>query len=186
MRYIFVGYVVAEIAAFWAMVHFLGFAWAFLITILAAGVGYVVLAKRARSLGTDMRKAMRQEIAPGEPLTDTALFGVAALLTILPGVVSTVVGLLMLTRPARKALRPVVAATAARRATLMSQRMTVIDLGGGPAGGRGFGFGDPGYVDGTVDGTVVDSTTTVVDTTVRNPDGTVRLDIPELPPHRDH
>ncbi|EGD56215.1 FxsA family protein [Gordonia neofelifaecis] len=177
MRYVFVGYLVAEIAAFWAMVHFLGFAWAFLITVLAAGVGYIVLARRARDLGTDMRKAMRNEIAPGEPLTDSALFGVAATLTIVPGIVSTLVGLLMLTRPARKLLRPVVTALAARRATLMADRMTVIDFGGRPAGGRGFGFGTHDYVDGTVEGVVVD-------TTVRNPDGTVHVDVPALPrPH---
>ncbi|ALG84859.1 FxsA family protein [Gordonia phthalatica] len=174
MRYIFVGYVVAEVAAFWAMTALLGFGWAFLITLLATGVGYAMLGRRARNLGTDVRKAMRQEIAPGKPLTDSALFGVAALLTVLPGVVSTVVGLLLMTRPARTALRPVVAATAARRATRMTEQLTVVDLGGGPAGGRGFGFGHHDYIDGSVDADIVD-------TTVRNPDGSVYVDIPQLP-----
>ncbi|WFN94741.1 FxsA family protein [Gordonia sihwensis] len=177
MRYLFVGYVIAEIAAFWAMAHFLGFAWAFLITVLAAGVGFAVLGRRARTLGTDMRKAMRNEIGAGRPITDSALFAVTATLMILPGIVSTIVGLLLMTPPARRLLRPVVAATAARRATAMAGRMTVIDLGGRPAGGRGFGFGGHGYVDGTVEGVVVD-------TTVRNPDGSVHADAPSLPPTR--
>ncbi|WP_233500076.1 FxsA family protein [Gordonia sp. YC-JH1] len=132
MRYLFVGYVIAEIAAFWAMAHFLGFAWAFLITVLAAGVGFAVLGRRARTLGTDMRKAMRNEIGAGRPITDSALFAVTATLMILPGIVSTIVGLLLMTPPARRLLRPVVAATAARRATAMAGRMTVIDLGAGP------------------------------------------------------
>lgn len=176
MRYIFVGYVVAEIAAFWAMFHFLGFGWALLITLAATGLGYVMLARRARHLGTDVRKAMRQEIAPGKPLTDSALFGVAAMLTILPGVVSTVVGLILMARPVRKLLSPVVAATATRRATLMADQLTVVNIGGRPAGGRGFGFGfgEHEYIDGTVDGVVVD-------TTVRNPDGSVFVDLPKLP-----
>ncbi|MBM7369379.1 FxsA family protein [Gordonia hydrophobica] len=174
MRYIFVGYVVAEVAVFWTMAHFLGFAWAFLITMLATGIGYAVLGRRARTVGADIRRAMRQEVAPGKPLTDSALFGVAALLTILPGVVSTVVGLLLMTGPARRLLRPVVAATAARRASRIAEQMTVVTIDGQPIGGRGFGFGRHAYVDGTVD---VD----VVDTTVRNPDGSVYVEVPQLP-----
>lgn len=174
MRYIFVGYVVIEVAAFWAMTSFLGFPWALLITLLATGVGYAMLGRRARRLGTDIRKAMRQEVAPGKPLTDSALFGVAALLTILPGAVSTLVGLLLMTRPARTLLRPIVVTAAARRATLMTEQMAVVDIGGRPAGGRGFGFGQHDYIDGTVDADVVD-------TTVRRPDGSIYVDVPQLP-----
>lgn len=179
MRYIFLGYVVAEIAAFWAMAHFLGFAWAFLITIAATGIGYAVLGARARSLGTDIRRAVRREATPGAALTDSALFGVAAVLTILPGIVSTIVGLLLMTRPFRVLMRPAVAAVAARRATLMAERVSVINVGGMPAGFGAYGD-DPyarsghGYVDGTVEGDVVDMT-------VRNPDGTVHVDQTALP-----
>lgn len=175
MRYIFVAYVVAEVAAFWAMVHFLGFTWALVITLLATGIGYAMLGRRARALGTDVRRAMHQEIAPGRPLTDSALFGVAALLTILPGAVSTIVGLVLMTRPVRTALAPVITAEAARRAALMSEQLTVVDLGTGPVGGRGFGFGRHEYVDGTVNADIVD-------TTVRNPDGSIHVDTPRLPP----
>lgn len=54
------------------------------------------------------------------------------MLTILPGVVSTAVGLILMARPVRKILRPVVTATAARRATAMAGQMSVINVGGRP------------------------------------------------------
>ncbi|WP_026917952.1 FxsA family protein [Gordonia shandongensis] len=179
MRFIFVAYVVAEIAAFWAMAHFLSVGWALLITVAAAGIGYAVLGARARGLGTDVRRAIRRETAPGGALTDSALFAVAAILTILPGVVSTAVGLLLMTPPLRAVLRPLVAAAAARRASILSTPMTTVTTG--RFRGTDFRAGDfrnRGFTDGVVDGDVVD-------TTVRNPDGSVHVDQPSLPEPRD-
>ncbi|WP_132994285.1 FxsA family protein [Gordonia zhaorongruii] len=176
IRLLLAAYVIVEVAAFWALAHFLGFGWALLITLGAAALGYALLGRRARGLTSDLRKASRQEVGAGRPLTDTALFAGAALFTILPGVVSTIVGLIIMTPAARRALRPVIAASAAKRATLL--------VGGGPvAGGSGrrFGATGGGTVDGTVEGDVVDETSDVEDITERNPDGTVRVERPSLP-----
>ena len=54
LKYAALAYVVVEIAAFWAMTHFLGFGWALLITLGAAVVGYAVLGRRARGLLGDL------------------------------------------------------------------------------------------------------------------------------------
>ncbi|MFT4087966.1 MAG: FxsA family protein [Gordonia sp. (in: high G+C Gram-positive bacteria)] len=168
------GYLIVEIAAFAAMVHFLGWGWAFLITVAATAVGFAVLGRRARQIVDGARQAMRNEESPVKTLSDSALFAVAAILTILPGVVSTVLGLILMAAPVRRVLRPVVTAAAARRVTRFAERVTLI----------GTPYGGASYIDGAVvDGGTV--TPTVVDTTVRNPDGSVYTEIPALPaPYR--
>ncbi|MCF8587884.1 FxsA family protein [Gordonia liuliyuniae] len=169
IRLAIVAYLVVEIAAFWALTHFLNFGWALLITVGAAAVGFAVLGRRARTLTADLRRAARREPTDARPAGDSVLFAGAALFTVLPGVVSTVVGLLLMTPPARKILRPAVEAGMMRRASIL-----VAGVPGGRApGGR--------YVDGTVEGSVVDETSDVVDVTARRPDGSVYIDLPGLP-----
>lgn len=172
IRLAIVAYLVVEIAAFWALTHFLGFGWALLITIGAAAVGFAVLGRRARTLTADLRSAARREPTDARPAGDGVLFAGAALFTILPGVVSTVVGLILMTPPARKVLSPAVEAGMMRRASVLVTGRQ------GPLGGR---RGGARYVDGTVEGSVIDETSDVVDVTKRRPDGTVHIDVPGLP-----
>lgn len=168
-RAIFAGYLVVEIAAFWAMVHFLGWAWAILITIAAAAIGFAVLGKRAREIFTQVRKPEAIAAAPGQALTDSALFAGAAALTIAPGVVSTLGGLILLSPPVRTRLQPVVTAAASRRASLIAERVTVI------------GMTPKGYVNGSVVGEGRTTDSVIFETTVRNPDGTIVDELPALP-----
>lgn len=176
IRLAIVAYLVVEIAAFWALTHFLGFGWALLITIGAAAVGFAVLGRRARTLTADLRRATRREPTDARPAGEGVLFAGAALFTILPGVVSTVVGLILMTPPARRVLRPAVEAGMIRRASRLVSGVRASGLGDSR---RGF----PGdrYVDGTVEGSVVDETSDVVDVTKRRPDGSVYTDVPGLP-----
>ncbi|GEE02885.1 membrane protein FxsA [Gordonia spumicola] len=167
IRLLLAGYLVVEIAAFAALTYFLGFGWALLITLGAAAIGFAVLGRRARGLVSDLRRASRREPTDGEPASDTALFAGAAVFTILPGVVSTIVGLALMTRPVRSALHPVIDRGIARRTSLIMAGVP------GGVGGR--------YVDGTVEGDVIDQTSDVVDLTPRRPDGTVYVDLPSLP-----
>lgn len=197
-RWVFLGYLVVEIAAFWAMVHFLGWGWAILITVAAAAVGVAVLGRRAReiftrasgpvsTLETAPRRRNSLDSSPLGTVSDSALFAGATVLTILPGIVSTVGGLILLAPPVRNRLRPVVAAKAAQRANLVAERVTLIGTGprASAAGTNIYGTNTYGA---TVDGSVVDSTvveSTVVDVTVRNPDGSIHVNQDELPPVRD-
>ncbi|MFC0315508.1 FxsA family protein [Gordonia phosphorivorans] len=168
--WIFLGYLAVEIAALWAMVHFLGWGWAIVITVAASAVGVAVLGRRFREIFTAARQSRTDQASVGGALTDSALFAGAAALTIVPGVVSTLLGLILLAGPVRRRLRPVVTAAATRRATLLAERVTIV----GMTGSRGY-----------VDGEVVDdgrAEGVVVDTTIRNPDGTIYVDVPPLPP----
>ena len=188
-RWIFAGYLAVEIAAFWAMVHFLGWGWAIVITVAAAAVGFAVLGRRAREIfsAAGRRNVLDDGGGPMGAISDSALFAGATALTIAPGVVSTLGGLILLAPPVRDRLRPLVAAKATQRATLVAERVTLIGTPGG--GYRGGATVDGSVIDSTVvDSTVIDSTVVesiVVDTTVRNADGSVRVELPELPPVPD-
>ena len=154
-------YAAIEIAVFVLMVKFLGVGWAVLITIAAAVAGIVLLRQQGRKVFAELRRASRNEVDARSPLTDTALLAASSLLMVIPGVVSTLVGIILLAPPVRTALRPAVTALGARRMAASMDR----------AGLYATGFVGGRVVDGTVsDGTVVD--TTVVDTTVVDVPGT--------------
>ncbi|WP_448223598.1 FxsA family protein [Gordonia iterans] len=168
-RWIFVGYLAVEIAAFWAMVHFLGWAWAFVITIAAAAVGFAVLGRRARDIFAGARSPGADRSSPRQAFTDSALFAGASVLTVLPGVVSTVIGLILLSRPVRRRLEPVVAAAATRKVSALADRITVV------------GMTPNGYVDGTVVAEGRAEGSVIVETTIRNPDGSIFSEQAALP-----
>ncbi|MFT3662397.1 MAG: FxsA family protein [Gordonia sp. (in: high G+C Gram-positive bacteria)] len=169
-RWVFVGYVAVEIAAFWAMAHFFGWGWAILLTVAAMAVGVAVLGNRAREIVAGARSMGPDRSTPGQAFTDSALFAGASILTILPGVVGTVVGLALLSRPVRRRMEPVVTAAATRKVQSLADRVSVI------------GMAPNGYVDGTVVREEKAEGSVIVETTVRNPDGTIHVDRPALPP----
>jgi UPF0716 protein FxsA len=115
IRWVLLLYVVAEIAAFAGLAHWLGVGWALLITLLAGAAGYAFLAVRGNRVIRDLGKAARNEIRPTQPLPDTALLGFSTVLVILPGIVTTALGVLLMAPPVRAAARPVVTAFGARR-----------------------------------------------------------------------
>ena len=182
VRWIIAGYLVVEIAAFWALVHFLGFGWALLITLAASALGFAVLGRRVREFAAPVRNRAAGPDPAGESpvaaFSDSALLAVTGILTVLPGIVTTVLGLILTASPVRRRLRPVVAAGAARKATLLAEKITVVRMA------------PHGHVDGSVvDGSIVDEgrvRSDIVDTTVRNPDGSSYQDIPALPEGSPH
>ncbi|MGB3604463.1 FxsA family protein [Gordonia sp. (in: high G+C Gram-positive bacteria)] len=190
MMYIFLGYVAVEIAAFWAMVHFFGFLWALFITIAVMGVGYLVLGNRIRSLGDNWRTAKTAPTVPDSPIGNAALYAMAGTLTIVPGAVSSIIGLLLMAKPVRKLAGPVADAVAMRRFVSMSQRAGILgpnifQSGGSGSRGRRFSYGS-GYIDGSVEDVVDAPASTVDDITVRNADGTVYIDLPEIDARHPH
>ncbi|QKT07355.1 FxsA family protein [Gordonia sp. X0973] len=115
IRWIILLYVVLEIAAFAGLTAWLGFGWALLITLGAAVGGYAFLVARGRRVVADLGRAARNEIRPTEPLPDTALLGLSSVLVILPGIVTTVLGVVLMAGPVRRVARPVVTAFGAKR-----------------------------------------------------------------------
>ncbi len=148
-------YFAIEIGAFVAMGYFLGYAWAILVTLFAAFFGFLLLQRSGRKVFAELRRASRNEVDPRDPLIDTALLAASSLLLVVPGIVSTIVGVIMLAPPVRKLLRPAVVAVGAKRFTASMTRAGL--------------YTTRGFVAGTViDGTVVD----VEGTAVRTPDQT--------------
>ncbi|MEO9330102.1 FxsA family protein [Gordonia aurantiaca] len=140
----FAVYALLEIAAFVAMAMTLGFAWAVLITIGAGVLGFLTLRRQGRKVIGELRRAANNEVDPRTPLADTAVVAASTLLLVIPGVVSTVVGMLMLFPPTRRVLRPLVIALGARRVASAMDRAGLYATGA---------FRDSRV---TVDGTVID------------------------------
>ncbi|MFW0790681.1 FxsA family protein [Gordonia sp. CPCC 205333] len=149
-RLLFLAYLVVEIGVFVGLSVWLNFGWALLIAVVAGGAGLILLARRGRAVFGDLARASRNEIAPDRPLTDTALLAVSTMLLIVPGIVTSILGLLLLAKPVRRLLAPAVAAFGARKFASAVDRAGL-------------------YATGVMPGTVVDGTvfveSTVVDST---------------------
>ncbi|MGW0182461.1 FxsA family protein [Nocardia sp. NPDC003345] len=128
----FLVYLVVEIAAFAAAVAWLGALPAILLLIASSAAGMLLLGSQWRRVAEQFRGVTRGEVAPGAAVADGALVGLGSALMFVPGLVTSVLGLLMLLPPTRALLRPLVAALAARRvATLTAaarhRGVTVVD-----------------------------------------------------------
>ncbi len=128
----FIVYLVVEIAVFAAAVSWLGAVPAILLLIASSAAGMLLLGSQWRRVGEQFRRASRAEITPGAAVADGALVALGSVLMFVPGLVTSVVGLLMLLPPTRALFRPLLAALAARRvakiaAAMPRQSVTVVD-----------------------------------------------------------
>ncbi|MEU4315648.1 FxsA family protein [Nocardia sp. NPDC024068] len=128
----FLVYLVVEIAAFAAAVAWLGAVPAILLLIASSAAGMLLLGSQWRRVAEQFRGVSRGEVTPGSAVADGALVVLGSALMFVPGLVTSVVGLLMLLPPTRALIRPVVSALAARRvATLTAaarhRGVTVVD-----------------------------------------------------------
>lgn len=128
----FIVYLVVEIATFAAVVSWLGAVPAILLLVASSAAGMLLLGSQWRRVGEQFRRAARAEITPGTAVADGALVVLGSVLMFVPGLVTSVVGLLMLLPPTRALFRPVLAGLAARRvagiaATMPRQGVTVVD-----------------------------------------------------------
>jgi len=130
----FLLYAAVEIAAVVVLASTVGLGWTLLL-VLATFVAGIALA------GSQVKRQIRLfrggGTAPQVALTDGALIATGTALVVIPGIVTTGLGLLLLLPPTRAAARPLVALLAAKRVPLIVT-------------------GRRGYVDGEVDGEVVD------------------------------
>lgn len=170
----FLTYLVVEIAAFAGLVKWLGFGWAVLALIAATAIGVLMLRRTAAGVLRDLSEAMDGQRSAGPALMDTAILAASVFLLAVPGVVSTVLGLLLLVKPVRAVVRPVAAYVGAKRISKFVEESGLVTvLAGQP---RGFGT--------VVDGDVTDGGVVVGDATdVRAPGGAgPRPGYRELPP----
>lgn len=129
----FLLYVVAEIAVLAWLGSTVGALTTVLIFLAVSVAGYLVLAAQGRralhNLGRLRDGRAPLSANPDRVLTDGALVGAGAALVLIPGIVSTVFGIVLLL-PTRAAARPLVRMLVARRARttgFTAQRLVVVD-----------------------------------------------------------
>lgn len=108
---LFLVYVLVELAVVVALVSTIGFGWTFLLVVGTFAVGLAVFGSQVKRQLQRLRGGLG---SPQGAVSDSALVALGGVLTVVPGLVTSVLGLLLLLPPTRAAARPVVAAVAAR------------------------------------------------------------------------
>lgn len=113
-------YLLAELAALVAVASWLGFFPTLLLLIAGGVVGMALVRREGVRAGLALADAVRARRAPHAEVTDSALIGLAGLLILLPGVLSDVLGLLLVLPFTRALVRNRLVARAERRAPGLS------------------------------------------------------------------
>lgn len=168
-------YLLVELAAVIGLVYTIGFGWTVLLLLGTFALGIALAGSQMTRQLARLRAGLS---GPQGAATDGVLIALGTILTLVPGLVSSVLGLLLLIPPTRAMARPAVAAVAARGLARMP--MVVTTTGGAGRVPRG------DYIDGEVidvtDVTDVDGEVIVPD--VHRPDANrdvVDVDPPGLP-----
>ena len=135
----FLIYVVVELAAVVALAWTIGIGWTALLLLATFAIGLVLAGSQVKRHIRRLRNGFDN---PQGALTDSALIGLGTLLVVIPGLVTSALGLLLLSPPTRAAARPVLSLLVARRVPL---------IGAAAASSRrsdAAGHGD--YIDGEV------------------------------------
>ncbi|MGD1171331.1 FxsA family protein [Mycobacterium seoulense] len=153
---LFLIYAVVELAAVIALVSTIGWGWTLLALVGSFVLGWVLLVPMTGSHLLRQIGRLRSGLAESRAaVRDGTLVTLGALLVLIPGPLTTVLGLLLLVRPVRSAVGPALAALAMRG---LRQRMPLLaetTLFGAGVRHRGTVGGD-GNLDGYIEGEVVD------------------------------
>jgi UPF0716 protein FxsA len=143
-------YVVVELVAAAALFWAVGPGWAVAVLLATLLLGLLLVGSQFRRQVAALRTARGN---PEGAVADGLLVGLGGALMLIPGLVSSALGALMLLPPTRSAVRPIAAAMLTRGVT---RRMGAMNLGSVFPGGARGGFIDGEVVDGAVVGQVVD------------------------------
>jgi len=150
---LFLFYVVVELAVVVSLASTIGLGWTLLVLLVAFAAGLALAGSQLKGQLTRLRSGLNAD--QSRLATDSALVGLGTLLVVVPGLVSTAAGLLLLLPPGRAAARPVLTAMAARGIGRRFPPITVTTVGSDRYGHRQ----RPDYIDGEViDGEVLDVT----------------------------
>ncbi|GGC56919.1 FxsA family protein [Hoyosella rhizosphaerae] len=104
----FLTYVVVEIATIVVLVKTVGLLWTLAIVVASFVLGLVLFASQSRTALRQLAAAVQGVGSPANAVADTALVALAGLLLAIPGVATSVLGLLVLFPPTRKIMRPAI------------------------------------------------------------------------------
>ena len=153
---LFLVYVLVELAVVVGLASTIGFGWTVLLLVGTFAVG---LALAGSQLRRQIRRLQSGLVSPQGAVTDGALVAIGTVLTVIPGLVTSALGLLLLAPPTRALARPAVAALAARGLG----RMPLIVTTAGQAGFRARPPGFPPSRGDYIDGEVIDVTDSAQD-----------------------
>ncbi|MCW2734136.1 MAG: protein affecting phage exclusion by the plasmid [Mycobacterium sp.] len=109
---LFLVYVLVELAVVVALVSAIGFGWTFLLVVGTFAVGLALAGSQVKRQIQRLRTGLASSQGA---VSDGALVALGTVLTVVPGLVTSALGLLLLLPPTRAAARPAVTALAARR-----------------------------------------------------------------------
>ncbi|WP_330180921.1 FxsA family protein [Nocardia sp. NBC_01503] len=112
---LFAAYFIAEIATLVLFGHLIGVFPTILLLIAGSAAGLILVRSQGRRVFEGFRRASRGEIDPSTAVADGALVTVGAVLMFVPGLLTSLIGLVALVPFTRFLIRPVVAVFAARR-----------------------------------------------------------------------
>jgi len=133
-------YLVVEMAVIVAVTSAIGFGWTVLLLLGTFVAGVALAGSQLKRHVRRLQSGLTAGTAQGA-VTDSALVALGTVLVVIPGLASSVLGLLLLLPPTRAAARPLVTALAARG---IGRRMPLITVVDAPPAGRG------DYIDGEV------------------------------------
>lgn len=139
---LFAVYVVAELAVVVALASTIGLGWTLLLLLAAFAVGIAVAGSQLKV----QLNRLRSGLGGGQPrlAADGMAVALGSLLVVVPGLVTSVAGLLLLLPPTRAAARPLLSAMAVRGLGRRIPLITVATAGVSNRGPRG------DYIDGEV------------------------------------
>lgn len=112
---IFLLYVIAEVTALVLLAQAIGILWTVAVVLGATALGFMLFGMQTRAALRQLSELSRGAGSPAGAVTDTMLITIGGVLLVIPGLVTTVLGLLLLFPPTRALLRPVVMFLAVRR-----------------------------------------------------------------------
>jgi len=130
---LFMLYVVVELGALIWVGSTIGVLWTVLLLIAGSAVGMILVKSQWRAVMDGFRRASRGEGSPTGAVADGALVAAGSVLMFVPGLVTSVIGLLLLLPPTRWALRPAAVLLAGKKANVT---LTGVEFASRAAGAR--------------------------------------------------
>ncbi len=145
-------YALAELAALTLLIWAIGLGWTLVVLTASFAAGVLLAATQLKRQFTALREARTD---PQTAVADGMLVGLGTFLVLLPGVVTTAAGALILAPPTRGAMRPLGTIMLTRGVVRRIGSLNVdLNIDPDPESGARVGRGD--YIDGEVIGEVVD------------------------------
>lgn len=127
MAVFFLLYVIAEVAAIWAVASLVGALWTIVLLLAGAFVGSWLARREGGKAMRALMAAARSGQSGHQEVTDGMLVALGGLLIFIPGFVTDVIGLMVMLPPTRTVLRKAWLRRLERSVRMRGRRVVVVD-----------------------------------------------------------